>query len=506
MIATKAVSFAALNDAELVGESVAGNRDAFGHIVARYQTLICSLAFSATGSLSQSEDLAQDTFVIAWKQLRDLREPAKLRSWLCSIARNLINHALRREGREPSCAAEPLESVHESYSLEPLPVERAISDEEAEILWRSLERIPEIYREPLVLFYREGESATRVAQALGISEDAVNQRLARGRKMLQEQVLAFIEGTLARTKPGKAFTLGVVAALPSLATTTKAVTAGATAAKSSAMAKATGMGAILQFILKAFLPIASIVSLGGYFGYKMGGDARQSPQQRESVATFWRIVVGCLVVFFALPLMLLLFRAVLPVTVSKEKLCAVLAIWLGLMYVVVPAALVLWAWQRRRGVHRKEAPGEETAGATRRPFVRWVALGVIGAACVLGLGLIDSNWNVQHPNTAEVRRLVAEGNNKHLEFSILQYQNGQRYFFIKMRENSKSSKYIAVVDDGTLALLKDKGIACPTWVQGRDFEIFGWPGRFLFLLCIFILAIGAVVLFSVPRKINPKHA
>ena len=127
MIPIKTMSLAALNDAELVSESVAGNRDAFGHIVVRYQTLICSLAYSATGSLSQSEDLAQDTFVIAWKQLGDLREPAKLRSWLCSIARNLINHALRRQGREPSHAAEPLESVHDSYSPEPLPVDAPLA-------------------------------------------------------------------------------------------------------------------------------------------------------------------------------------------------------------------------------------------------------------------------------------------------------------------------------------------------------------------------------------------
>ena len=46
------------NDAELVRASLAGDRDAFGQIVARYQSLVCSLAYSATGSLSQSVDLA----------------------------------------------------------------------------------------------------------------------------------------------------------------------------------------------------------------------------------------------------------------------------------------------------------------------------------------------------------------------------------------------------------------------------------------------------------------
>jgi RNA polymerase sigma factor (sigma-70 family) len=231
------MSTATRNDAELVGESLSGNRDAFGQIVSRYQSLVCSLAYSATGSLSQSEDLAQETFVAAWRQLADLREPGKLRAWLCGIARNLIHNTLRRQGREPAHAAEQLDAAPELPSLEPSPTEQAISKEEEAILWRSLERIPEIYREPLVLFYREHQSIETVAQNLELTEDAVKQRLSRGRKMLHEQVLAFVEGALARTNPGEAFTLGVVAALPMGIASAKAATVGAALAKGGAAAK-----------------------------------------------------------------------------------------------------------------------------------------------------------------------------------------------------------------------------------------------------------------------------
>ena len=104
------------NDAELVTESLAGNQDAFGRIVVHHQSLICSLAYSATGSLTQSEDLAQETFVTAWRRLPELREPVKLRAWLCGIARNLIGMALRRDAREPVHAAEPLEEPPGSRS------------------------------------------------------------------------------------------------------------------------------------------------------------------------------------------------------------------------------------------------------------------------------------------------------------------------------------------------------------------------------------------------------
>src|SRR3954466_2246590 len=116
-------------DSELVKQSLAGNRDAFGWIVVRYQSLLCSLAYSATGSLNQSEDLAQETFITAWKQLADLREPEKLRFWLCRISRNLTYDALRRQGREPTHKAESLEEIKELPAPEPLPSDYTISRE-----------------------------------------------------------------------------------------------------------------------------------------------------------------------------------------------------------------------------------------------------------------------------------------------------------------------------------------------------------------------------------------
>src|SRR5215468_1981244 len=114
-------------DTDLVTRSLDGDRDAFGHIVSRYQSLICSLTYSATGSLGQSQDLAQETFITAWKHLRLLREREKLRAWLCGIARRLIGKALRRDGREPVYEADPLEAVEEPSDATPLPSEHAIT-------------------------------------------------------------------------------------------------------------------------------------------------------------------------------------------------------------------------------------------------------------------------------------------------------------------------------------------------------------------------------------------
>jgi len=289
----------ASNDAELVDASLAGNRDAFGQIVARYQSLVCSLAYSATGSLGQSEDLSQETFITAWKHLGHLRERHKLRSWLCGIARNRINNFLRREGREPIRAAEPLENASESHSPEPLPRDHTISNEEQAILWRSLERIPEIYREPLILFYREHQSVEAVAEKLELTEDAVKQRLSRGRKLLHEEVLAFVEGALEKTAPGKTFTLGVITALPLLATTAKAATVGTTAAKSGTALKILFMTKTTQAIIVAAVTVTAVLttqtivhhyrtpdSSGGRHGVQIKLTPAQSTEAQQAARGF----------------------------------------------------------------------------------------------------------------------------------------------------------------------------------------------------------------------------
>jgi RNA polymerase sigma factor (sigma-70 family) len=278
MMNLNTISTMEASDEALVSHSVTGNREAFGQIVARYQTLICSLAYSATGSFSQSQDLAQETFIVAWQKLSELREPGKLRPWLCGILRNRIYKTHRSQGHEPAHAAESLEVAQELSSGERPPSEQTMSKEEEAILWRSLERIPDVYREPLVLFYREHQSIETVAANLELSEDAVKQRLSRGRKLLHEQVLSFVEGALERTNPGKAFTLDVLAALPATTISAKAAALGATAAKGSVAAKSAGLMGVLGAILTPL-----IIIFGNYAGYRQAMNEAHTEEERGHI-------------------------------------------------------------------------------------------------------------------------------------------------------------------------------------------------------------------------------
>ena len=81
-------------------------REAFGEIVRRYQNLVSAVTYSITGNRQESEDLAQETFIMAWKSMDKLRDIEKLPAWLCGIARNLANDWVRKTQTERQARVE----------------------------------------------------------------------------------------------------------------------------------------------------------------------------------------------------------------------------------------------------------------------------------------------------------------------------------------------------------------------------------------------------------------
>jgi RNA polymerase sigma factor (sigma-70 family) len=337
------------DDVQLIALSLQGNRDAFGEIVARYQTLICSLAYSACGDIHLSEELAQETFVTAWRKLRSLREPAKFKSWLCGIARNLSHNTLRRQGRAPTISAEEL--IDEPLSLAASPQEDAISHEEEKLLWRAVQELPANYREPMVLFYRGDESVGAVAEALEISEDAVKQRLSRGRVMVTEHIERALRATLRNSVPGKAFTLGVMMALPALTISAKAAVLGAPAAKGGTGAKAAAATGWLGAILSPIL-----ILLGYYSGYRVGIDQAQLKSERKFIRSFYLKLTGFIAAFY------LSFGLLLWWFSTNERHQLVFysdaLIGLGIVYTLAIFALAFWTWRESRALFVRIATGK----------------------------------------------------------------------------------------------------------------------------------------------------
>lgn len=238
MKSTASIDSCAATDAELVLLCGQGDQHAYGRIVERHQSLVCSVAYNRCGDLALSEDLAQDAFILAWQKLADLKDVSKFRAWICTIVRNLAHRSSQRCGRTVTRVAH-LDAAADSPAVIESPSKQAARAEEEKLVWQALANVPETYREPLILFYREEQSVARVAEALDVSENAVKQRLSRGRSMLRQHLAPVVESVLADSKPGNAFTGAVLFGLfgatakSSAAAGVTTVTAMATMAKSA---------------------------------------------------------------------------------------------------------------------------------------------------------------------------------------------------------------------------------------------------------------------------------
>lgn len=237
------------SDYDLIQASQSGDQAAFGQLVTRYQSLICSVAYNRCGDIASSEDLAQEAFVQAWKKLNDLKEVTNFKSWLCTIVRNLANRSHTRQASKPIAKAASLDSVAEVAEAADNPVTSVLEAEQQQLVWNALSQIPDNYREPMILFYREEQSVSRVAEALDLTMDTVKQRLSRGRKMLQAQMVDTVEKTLSESKPSNKFAGAV---LISLGGGGKATVAGGVSKAASLFSGSSGM----FWLSLAQLPVA----------------------------------------------------------------------------------------------------------------------------------------------------------------------------------------------------------------------------------------------------------
>jgi RNA polymerase sigma factor (sigma-70 family) len=326
------ISLSAMPDDQLWQRSREGDRAAFGQIVERYQSLICSLAYSACGNLARSEDLGQETFITAWQQLDDLREPAKLRPWLCGIVRNLSASTLRREQRRGG-PAKSLSSVVEPAASNTDPAAQAVTQEEAALLWRSLAGLPESYREPMVLFYRQGQSIAEVAQLLDLSDDAVKQRLARGRSMLRDELASVVETTLGRTRPARAFTAAVLAVLP--VATPQSAEAALVANVASGTVGATAKGVLAGLSKGVFVgpAIGLVIAL---LSSKAAASTARTAEERTCILRYSRRMI---IVCFAMSIALVLGLSQLSSSAPASPIWVVFGI---LAWVAVLVFTVMW--------------------------------------------------------------------------------------------------------------------------------------------------------------------
>ena len=177
------------SDLEVVNRVLAGDTEAFGTLVDRYQNEFAAYATHMTGSQDDAADVIQESFVRAYRSLGRCQDPANFKGWLFRIVSNQCKTHIARTARR---RLEPLEALS-SASGPDNPEQDAVLGDLRGHVQRALHRLPTDQREALILKYVKDLGVSDLARLLAISVSAVKMRLMRGRKAMVEQLLGVKE-------------------------------------------------------------------------------------------------------------------------------------------------------------------------------------------------------------------------------------------------------------------------------------------------------------------------
>ncbi|MCM3880994.1 MAG: sigma-70 family RNA polymerase sigma factor [Vicinamibacterales bacterium] len=175
-----------LDDAALVRRSQRGDGDAFGVLVSRHARTILSVTTRMLGPAADAEDVAQETFVAAYKALPGFHLDSKFSTWLYRIAVNKCTDALR--ARRPDAISLDAEGDESEAAFETADEETPHWElEQAELAWEldsAIQALPHVYRESFVLRHIEGLGYDEMSAILGVHRDTLKMRVYKARGLL----------------------------------------------------------------------------------------------------------------------------------------------------------------------------------------------------------------------------------------------------------------------------------------------------------------------------------
>lgn len=183
-----------LSERDLLDALRRGDRQAFAAVIDRCGDAVYHVAYRLLGSREEAEDILQETFLQAFRNLSRFRGEAKLCTWLYRIAYNLALMRLRRKEPETISIDQPLvlendeEIPRELFDWCCLPEEELLRAELRTVLEEAIQSLPAGLRMVFLLREVEGLSTEEVAQIMGLTPDAVKTRLHRARLQLRERL------------------------------------------------------------------------------------------------------------------------------------------------------------------------------------------------------------------------------------------------------------------------------------------------------------------------------
>ena len=187
-------------DAVLMLRVKRGDRAAFAELVGKYRQPLFNFIFRTLRDETETEDVAQNTFLQVYKSRARYQRTAKFSTWLFTIARNLCLNEIRRRSRHP---AESLEEAHAEHDDQPqrqyedkkvfLPTENVLHGELARKIEEALDELPENQRTAILLCRQDEVSYEEIAKILDCSLSATKSLIHRGREALKEKLKPYLQ-------------------------------------------------------------------------------------------------------------------------------------------------------------------------------------------------------------------------------------------------------------------------------------------------------------------------
>jgi RNA polymerase sigma-70 factor (ECF subfamily) len=186
------------SDQQLVTRAQGGSREAFNKLVSRHRSRLLKQLNPLLHNPREAEDVAQETFIKAYRALRHFRGDSAFSTWIYRIAVNTANHSLRKAGRSPVVYDLSVQSEAQARSLEigpagETPEGRLESKQLLDLLHAILESLPEDQRKIFVLREVEALSYEEIAIQMQCPIGTVRSRIHRVREIIASTLKTHVE-------------------------------------------------------------------------------------------------------------------------------------------------------------------------------------------------------------------------------------------------------------------------------------------------------------------------
>jgi RNA polymerase sigma-70 factor (ECF subfamily) len=182
------------NDQQHIQEVLQGNTAAYAHLVEQYQSYVFTITHRILSSREEAEEAAQDTFVKAFRRLKDYRHEAKFTTWLYPIARNTAIDYKRKKTRITASIDEDERFFHVIDTDSKGQFAQLQAKQRAVYIEKLINQLPEEDAMLITLFYLKEQSIEEIAKISQLSTSNIKVKLFRLRKKLKKKLQKMLEG------------------------------------------------------------------------------------------------------------------------------------------------------------------------------------------------------------------------------------------------------------------------------------------------------------------------